>query len=525
MKYFPLFSLPSELVIAVLQQLDIPDLLVCKQVCRPLNSLISTTLSFQYSTALYLSGLAECAPSPLPTTERLALLRRHFLAWKHLQPSLRCSIPLSSHNSTLYELYGGVFARGTALPSRSAWGEDTRPRRKTNGMYVVDLPSEVSGLGASSWERQDVGFVVADFTLDRAQDLWVGVERSYATGRAPFLIHLRLLSTNAPHPLARSASLVHTLSYPLPHAHDQQDVVTHYTMQVCGGMLGVLFQHHPVEDVGGVKREELIVWDWKRGVRVAEITPEEAQEEEAHSFSFLAEDLLLLAKTTFDEGLLDIVQLPPSSAIPIPSPSPPGPGATPRERRHCIPHRHFPPSEAPQGMDVHLHRLPLRPRAHTRAICVHPCSPSPRLGPAPSPPAKTAPVFVSTQQSRARRVPPPARARPRQGTPLPATARSAPVRIHPPPALPPCQPGLLPPPLRPPRHPPPPRAGVQSSASRPKRPARYRRFPWGWAPAPPSPAGVYDHPVVCVGEAYAAHPGEGPGVALVLRRWMALCQL
>ncbi|EJT99398.1 hypothetical protein DACRYDRAFT_110121, partial [Dacryopinax primogenitus] len=301
------------------------------------------------------------------------------------------SIPLAQRCTTLYELYGGTFVRGTSQPllalhphpPQQAQHAEDQPRR-TDGIYVVDLPSEVGELESASWERPlnlplgaGGGGTVEDFTLDRAGDLWVGVGR---VGEE-YVIHLRTLSTGGEHPLARVGEIRHRRGRgyaPAPADADgdedadadgnadgngnagegnedgnadagegnanadgngNPEARTSYTMQLCGTSLGILFHYppqphpqphphphpHAEPHPDPQPSQELLIWNWTTSTLRAQLTPADAdlgEEEEMHSFSFLAEDVVMLAKTGVGEAGLEVVWVPEAAAGSGSAPSP-----------------------------------------------------------------------------------------------------------------------------------------------------------------------------------------------------------
>ena len=70
-------------------------------------------------------------------------------------------------NSQVWELAGGVLAHG--LPS-----EDV-PR----GLAFVELPSVALNMPGRTWQHNDLGVPIRDFTMDPSQDLIVVIGKTY----------------------------------------------------------------------------------------------------------------------------------------------------------------------------------------------------------------------------------------------------------------------------------------------------------------------------------------------------------
>jgi hypothetical protein len=169
----PMASVPTELFGAILSQLDVRDLLICRavsllhtfsallitvQVCSLFRALIDSLPSLQYKIELAIAGQEDGVGHSLSTRRRL--LRRHQLSWDalHWTQDLRFSM----FRGGLWELYGNVLAQITS-----------------NGhtLHFKQLPSQSRAIEEKAWTVNVTQFRVRDFAIDPAQDLLIIVEQ------------------------------------------------------------------------------------------------------------------------------------------------------------------------------------------------------------------------------------------------------------------------------------------------------------------------------------------------------------
>ncbi|KAF9462967.1 hypothetical protein BDZ94DRAFT_1260278 [Collybia nuda] len=191
MSALPSFSaLPAELLSDILLLLDIPDLLTCHRLSRPIHSLISHSIALQYNLELFTANLVDGPPSHSLKSVRLRSLRDHQRAWNDVKWSDVHDIVLTqdemSPELSAWELVGGIFA--------VAVGRHLR---------FIQLPSALRDVPTREWSIPDIGFTMKDFAMDRSQDLLVVIELSDPAPDSKFLrFHLRRLSNGTPHPRA-----------------------------------------------------------------------------------------------------------------------------------------------------------------------------------------------------------------------------------------------------------------------------------------------------------------------------------
>lgn len=175
-----MFSLPEELIVRILEELDVKDLLNCslvykplflllcfpfhspdtrEQTCRPLHATIRDALVLQYHIELAVASMEDCGTaSRLTIADRLAELKAVEESWGNLRFRRRRLIPMGPSN--LWELFGGVFAHGVT-------------GGLMGGLSFIELPSAIRGTDGRAWEVLNMGVHIRDFAIDPAQDLVV----------------------------------------------------------------------------------------------------------------------------------------------------------------------------------------------------------------------------------------------------------------------------------------------------------------------------------------------------------------
>ncbi|KAH9903456.1 hypothetical protein C8Q73DRAFT_742509 [Cubamyces lactineus] len=249
-------SLPPELLINVLLELDCVSLLRCRQVCSLLKDLMDNDVRLQYMVELTAAGMEDGPYSTVTAAERLRMLKARQEAMDKLAWTSREEVPMLKGG--VWELYGGVLAQG----------EGSRT------LVFKQLPSSLRGIEGKEWRINDVGVHIRDFGMDPAQDLLIIIENRVEGTGITCSVHLRSLTTGQTHPAAaRPAVLMHT-----PHRGRYS-----YTIQVAEDCVAVLMTSSD-ED-----HSEFLVWNWKTGHRRLYITGADLS-----SFAFLTSHHLLL---------------------------------------------------------------------------------------------------------------------------------------------------------------------------------------------------------------------------------------
>ncbi|TFK86727.1 hypothetical protein K466DRAFT_492258 [Polyporus arcularius HHB13444] len=238
-------SLPPELVIAVLVNLDFRTILHCRQVCATWKDLVDRDTRMQYTVELGAAGMEDGPPSNLTPSARLALLRERQAAWRRLAWRSELTFPMGFGPWELQDL----------------------------NLVLQQLPSAIRGIKAKKWEIPDVGMDMRDFSMDPAQDLLVVVEHTMV---GVCCLYLKSLLTGAPHPAAVGSAVLRHQTFLRPHM---------YIIQIAGDHLGTLLLSRTPGDPS-----ELLIWNWRTGhCRLVR-----GQHFSDSSFAFLSPRYLLL---------------------------------------------------------------------------------------------------------------------------------------------------------------------------------------------------------------------------------------
>ncbi|KAG8877386.1 hypothetical protein FRB97_003459 [Tulasnella sp. 331] len=278
-----------------------PSLKVTQLACLLEPALTLETLTgsvaIQYILALDLAGYIDGpTSSKISTIDRYHRLQHHEQAWRDVAWRQHNEYTID-HRSSTYELYGGVYAQG--LESRDA---DSGAHPITRGMELIEFPSLLRNQPEGhTWTIPDLGVDTKDFGMDPDKNLLVLMEHVPArqvetnlqpADNPPLSVHLlNLRDENAtPHSLAQHP----ILSYQ-PRIYKS---MYSYWVQVVGDMLAVLFRPGP-DILGQIAvplpaADELILWNWKTGDRIASIRFEGTA---ARSFNFIANDTILVPIT------------------------------------------------------------------------------------------------------------------------------------------------------------------------------------------------------------------------------------
>jgi hypothetical protein len=138
------------------------------QVCKVLNEIVVKSALLLYKIELVANGMID-GPRGIKGMEtassRLEALRAYAYAWDTLQPRKKTNISGGSRDSSLYELWGGVWAHAKSSACHP--------------LKAVRLPSVVRGVELETWsvDLPDLGRL-KDFGMDPRQDLLVLISYS-----------------------------------------------------------------------------------------------------------------------------------------------------------------------------------------------------------------------------------------------------------------------------------------------------------------------------------------------------------
>ncbi|EJD01821.1 uncharacterized protein FOMMEDRAFT_141075 [Fomitiporia mediterranea MF3/22] len=271
-------SLPTELLIKIILELDWRSVLRLQLVNVELNEVIKTHTVVQYHVELGIAGMDDGSPFPharFTTDERLARLRLYQSRWKYFSHAREQTV--RKVNGAIWELASGVLAQGI----RTGFNEVTGAQ-ETRKLLFTRLPSNARvDSKMREWTHEGYDFSIRDFTIDPKQDLLV-LLRAENENMGLAELHIRSLWTNENHPAARLAVLVHKL-YGGTRAKS-------HSLQICHDRFAVL--HNAV---AGNAPEKLVVYNWKKGELIFEI-----EFCGIMSFAFLSSGHLLFAVQPFN---------------------------------------------------------------------------------------------------------------------------------------------------------------------------------------------------------------------------------
>ncbi|KAG9015097.1 hypothetical protein FRB94_004216 [Tulasnella sp. JGI-2019a] len=285
-----LLDLPDEVLINLLCCADAISIRRCSRACKLLRAIVKESIAIQYVLALDLSGYVDGpSTSKISTVDRYNRLQHHDEAWRTVTWRQHNEYTID-HRASTYELYGGVYAQGLEGPGTNEFN----PRPITRGMELIEFPSLLRNQPVGhTWTIPDLGVDTKDFGMDPDKNLLVLLERvplrTPENDNPAMSVHLLNLRDEdaTPHALARTPIL------------EYQPRIYHptfsYWVQVVGDLLAVLFcpgrmMFEQPEDMAQAV-DELVIWNWKTGDRITSISFEETR---AESFSFLANDIILV---------------------------------------------------------------------------------------------------------------------------------------------------------------------------------------------------------------------------------------
>ncbi|KAJ3746332.1 hypothetical protein DFH05DRAFT_1484752 [Lentinula detonsa] len=257
-----LLTLPTELIIGVLTELDVLSLVKCKAVCRQLHDIIAETTSFTYEIELAIAEQDDGTNCSLSVMEKLELLRNSQARWAELKWSSQRRYYMQG--AGLWELFGNVLAQNTSGGS----------------FDFVQLPSESRKIPERKWMvKPDTPRLVRDFGMDPSQDLLVLIELpQWSAGRMdrPHRIYMRSMSTATKHPLTTGSGLIE---------HSFYDPNTSYSIKISLDVLAIFFHATNNPSVN-----EFVIWEWKTGHKKLHLVGDEFG-----SFCLLSERHVLLS--------------------------------------------------------------------------------------------------------------------------------------------------------------------------------------------------------------------------------------
>ncbi|KAI0324984.1 hypothetical protein GY45DRAFT_1330966 [Cubamyces sp. BRFM 1775] len=134
-----LLDLATEVLLLIFLELDIPNILSCRQVCKRLNDLYGLS-EIQYKCELAFSAMVDGTATGTPVADRLRSLREYQAAWR--------SGPLSLHPTFSREL--SEDSEGTC-PQWLSFSGPFSASRAGSKVTLIQLPSSTRRIQEKSW--------------------------------------------------------------------------------------------------------------------------------------------------------------------------------------------------------------------------------------------------------------------------------------------------------------------------------------------------------------------------------------
>ncbi|KAF8809269.1 hypothetical protein BYT27DRAFT_7163161 [Phlegmacium glaucopus] len=274
--------LPEELQVEILMHVDYRSLLRCTSVCKSLNHTIKEYSGIQYIIELGANGMeAASASCTLSHTELLQKLRDHLKAWDQLDWKRFRVLPSGDFTACrAYELVAGTFSTSNGLD-----------------LFVMWLPSATHD--GRALRHNTIGFSIRDFAIDPTEDVIAFLENESSPSSNlnwTIRLHLRTISSNRPHPLAREG----TLSFNMPSDAIFGNFMFNATLQLAYDMLVLSITTGPSSH--GLRA---LVWNWKTGCLVFDSQDDPTIMDNSQAFTMLNHKTFMLT-STYRSGSLKV---------------------------------------------------------------------------------------------------------------------------------------------------------------------------------------------------------------------------
>ncbi|KJA19165.1 hypothetical protein HYPSUDRAFT_44402 [Hypholoma sublateritium FD-334 SS-4] len=233
---FPFLHFPQEILIDILSNIDAISLVRCASTSKKLYSTLRNSSQLRCITEMHLDGIEEVIVS----NDHASILEKilcHRSAWRFLHWTSYHCIPMS-HLCKAYELVGGVF---------SQTGDHV--------LQTVQLPTRTRATYTS--DELVFAFVVRDFAMDPTQDVIALLEDDdtplFVTAIRVIRIHIRTISNNINHPLARPNPLEFEIAPDLLHGNGMHSA----TLQIVCDLISVYITRN--------SRARVLIWQWTEG--------------------------------------------------------------------------------------------------------------------------------------------------------------------------------------------------------------------------------------------------------------------
>ncbi|KAF9480909.1 hypothetical protein BDN70DRAFT_877099 [Pholiota conissans] len=236
-----LLSIPQDLLLRILAELDAGSLIRCGMTCKSMHETVKSTPSLQYALLLHLEGLRDTRTSTSPgyheLIEQLVRRRRERML---LRPNVlkRDSIELPGGHER-HALVGNVFAN----------------LNQRHELDIVWLPTP-DNLEEVKVQRIAQSINTRFFAMDPGQDMIALVEEPEepvsSTDAYIIRIHIRTISTDTVHPLAKESPLVFSIFY--------TEFWSHFFLESTLSVAQTSLALHTQKEW---KVKRLLIWDWR----------------------------------------------------------------------------------------------------------------------------------------------------------------------------------------------------------------------------------------------------------------------
>ncbi|KAF9474746.1 hypothetical protein BDN70DRAFT_884502 [Pholiota conissans] len=275
---FALLSLPHELLIQILANLDAMALTRTCMTCKALRDVLRSSSELLCILQLHLDGLCDAGTSTGCSDLLIMVLERR-RAWFEFGCTKSTKYE-TKHNCLAYELTGGVFATTDGDCLELKW---LPTRNRTHGQQTI----------------YSAGVSMRDLAMDPTQDLIVFLEDDAQIGQT-LTLHIRTISTNAIHPRARDSPLQCNLH--------GRGFVRNVCVEVVRDRL-VLYFSVALQPI----YSRVLVWDWTTSELILDSPKSSLPRAIPFDFALLDSKFFLTAHP-LDSGLISLYQLPRSGA-------------------------------------------------------------------------------------------------------------------------------------------------------------------------------------------------------------------
>ncbi|KAI0262101.1 hypothetical protein BC834DRAFT_893099 [Gloeopeniophorella convolvens] len=232
--------LPAELIVKILASLHPNCIVLCRQTCQQMRSIIDGSSQLQYEISLFADGMRHGFPSlgHISTLEKLNRLGEHTSSWR--DGRWHEHLVLDSYRPAMWT---APFTSGNVITVRNPGTQDT--------LLFYELASPRREIDYRHW-KLTFDFRIDGFAVDASQDLIVA---SKPSDGHYLRIHFLSMNTGLPHPLAQRPAV------------DWDSPVRWWpsSFLIRDSTIASWYRHR------GTNVTEYRVWNWKTGQQIARL--------------------------------------------------------------------------------------------------------------------------------------------------------------------------------------------------------------------------------------------------------------